>query len=165
MPSPDGTDMLEPAHTETLSAIDYYRDPAIRARMLEACGSDQDGRPTAAYVAGLGEPGPPHQTWAEAVRIPVDQIATLWARGVDISRSLWDAKQLLFMLELDYLNVDQPAEPYLRPAEVFVKLEPAYRAVRREFRQLGLSATHPDDWPRVSVCRRRAARSSRSFTS
>ena len=71
--------------------------------------------------------------------MPADQIATLWARGVDISRSLWDAKHLVFMLELDYLNVDQPAEPFLRPAEVFVKLEPAYRATRREFRQLGLA--------------------------
>ena len=132
--------MLEPAHTESLSAIDYYRDPTVRARMLEACGSDQDGQPTAAYIAGLGDPGPPHQTWAEAVRLPVDQISTLWTRGVDISRSLWDAKQLLFMLELDYLNVDRPAESVLRPAEVFFKLEPVYRAARVVFQQFGLAA-------------------------
>jgi hypothetical protein len=124
---------------DALSVIDYYGHPAVRARMLAACGTTGDGRPSAAFVAGLGEGGPAHQTWDDAVRLPADRIASLWASGDDISRSLWDETQLVFMLELDYLNVDQPAEPFLRPAEAFYKLEWACRAARRAFRRLGLA--------------------------
>ena len=122
-----------------MSVMDFYRDPAVRARMLEGCGQNRDGRPSAVFVAGFGEGGPPLQTWETADRVPTRDITSLWARGVDISRSLWDEDHLVFMLELDYLNVDQPSEPFLRPAEVFFKLERAYRAARREFHLLALA--------------------------
>ena len=58
--------------------------------------------------------------------------------GCDIARSLWDRTQLIFFIELDYENIDEPGEPYLRPAEAFFKLEPVYRAARRVFTRLGL---------------------------
>jgi hypothetical protein len=118
--------------------VDYYRRDEIRARMLEACGGGPAKRPSAAYIAGLGESPDPWQTWEHAERRASDRIETLWARGMDMSRSLWDAAQLIFMLDLDYLNVDEPAEPFLRPAEVFFKLEPTYRAALRVFRTLNL---------------------------
>jgi hypothetical protein len=121
-----------------LTAVDYYRRDEIRARMLEACGGGPAKRPSAAYIAGLGESPDPWMTWEHAERRASDRIETLWARGMDISRSLWDAAQLIFMLDLDYLNVDEPAEPFLRPAEVFFKLEPTYRAALRVFRTLNL---------------------------
>lgn len=122
-----------------LTTAGYYSDLAIRARMLEACGAVGGAGATAAFVAGLGEGGPPHQTWSDAAHVPVDRLTELWTRGVDISRSLWDTSQLVFMIELDYLNVDQPAEPFLRPAEVFFKLEPVLRAARQVFRGLSLA--------------------------
>ena len=121
-----------------LTAIDYYRRDDIRARMLDACGAGTRSRPSAAYVAGLGENGHPWVTWEHAERLASDRIEALWDRGMDISRSLWDAARLIFVLELDYLNVDEPAEPFLRPAEVFFKLEPTYRAAQRIFRTLNL---------------------------
>jgi hypothetical protein len=39
----------------------------------------------------------------------------------------------VFFLELDYQNVDRPDEPFTHPAEVFFKLEFAYRAAWRFF--------------------------------
>ena len=121
-----------------LTPVEYYEVEAIRARMLEGCGAGPQVQPSAAYVAGLGDSSESLLTWEHTERVPPDQIATFWARGMDISRSLWDKSHLIFVLELDYLNVDQPAEPFLRPAEVFFKLEPAYRALLRVCRAFNL---------------------------
>jgi hypothetical protein len=141
MPSDDRlhAEAAQDSRMRVLSSINYYGDRAVRARMLESCAANTDGRPSAAYVAGLGDGDSPLPTWDTALPRPADQLSALWARGVDISRSLWDDTHLVFMLELDYLNVDQPSEPFLRPAEVFFKLEPAYRAAQREFRLLDLA--------------------------
>ena len=117
----------------TLTPVEYYRRDEVRARMLEACGAGPDTPPSAAYVVGLDDGGGPVTSWDRVTHRPLDQLTALWERGTDISRSLWDASHLIFMLELDYLNIDQPAEPFLRPAEVFFKLEPAYRAARHVF--------------------------------
>jgi hypothetical protein len=46
----------------------------------------------------------------------------------------------MFFLQLDYLNVDRPAEPFVHPADVFLKLEPAYHAVTSVFSALRLRA-------------------------
>jgi hypothetical protein len=106
--------------------------------MLEGCGSGPDAEPSAAYVVGLGEGAEPVASWERVTQRPIAHIGALWDLGTDISRSLWDASHLIFMLELDYQNIDQPGEPFLRPAEVFFKLEPSYRAATRTFRAFGL---------------------------
>ncbi|HET9368984.1 MAG TPA: hypothetical protein VFO19_02005 [Vicinamibacterales bacterium] len=124
---------------DVTSGAAYYRDAGVRARMLEACGAVGTAPPTATYVAGLLEGSAAHPNWAEADRLPIERIDELWAGGADISRSLWDTGHLVFMLELDYLNVDQPAEPFLRPAEVFFKIEGAFRAALQALRGLGLA--------------------------
>jgi hypothetical protein len=118
----------------------YYRDPAVRARILEYCGATSTKPPSAAFVVG-SEPGgeglprattPPH--------VPVSRLPELLDRGGAISRSLWDTRHLIFFLELDYLNADRPEEPFVHPADVFLKLEPAYHAVTSVFGALGLRA-------------------------
>jgi len=121
-----------------LTPVEYYEVEAIRARMLEGCGGGPQIQPSAAYVAGLGDSSGSLVTWEHVERLPPDEIATLWERGLDISRSLWDKSHLILLLDLDYLNVDQPAEPFLRPAEVFFKLEPIYRAALRVCRAFNL---------------------------
>ena len=120
-----------------LTPVEYYRRDAVRARMLEGCGAGPDTPSSAAYVVGLGD-SPGRVSWEHVTPRPVDQIAAIWGLGTDISRSLWDTSHLIVMLELDYLNVDQPWEPFLRPADVFFKLEPTYRAAMRTFRAFGL---------------------------
>jgi hypothetical protein len=121
-----------------LTPVEYYRREEIRARMLDGCGAGPDTPPSAAYVVGLGAGDGPVTSWEHVEPRPLAQIGALWDVGADISRSLWDASHLIFTLELDYQNVDQPWEPFLRPAEVFFKLEPTYRASMRTFRAFGL---------------------------
>jgi hypothetical protein len=122
----------------TPSVEAYYRDLQVRARILEYCGATASASPSAAFLVGLGaEPGGP-LTWDEAERVPMSGIDSFFERGLDISRSFWDERSLPFLIELDYLNVDEPAEPFLRPAEVYFKLEAAYRATLRVFGALHL---------------------------
>jgi hypothetical protein len=133
--------VMPPVRAPVRSSADYYDDPIVRERMLEACGAGAGSQPSAAFVAGLGQDehdAPVPLTWGEAARLPPGEITTFWSSGADMSRSLWDETHLVFMLELDYLNADQPGEPFLRPAEVFFKLEPTYCAALHEFRRLDL---------------------------
>lgn len=128
------------ASTETvptqMSVERYYADTDVQRRMLEYCGGTT---PTAVYVAGY-EPGGPVPGWNPASRGPALDLPSLWNQNCDIARSLWDTDHLIFFLELDYLNIDRADEPFTHPAEVFFKLEPAYRAASRFFRTLGM---HP----------------------
>jgi hypothetical protein len=112
------------------SASEYYADPSIRERMLEYCGATDGRPPSSAYLVGIGPGHGPFPSWEQAEVVPPTEMERFWSSGCDISRALWDERSLIFVVDLDYQNPDQPSEPYLRPAEVFVKLEPAYRAVR-----------------------------------
>jgi hypothetical protein len=110
---------------------DYYSQPAVRDRLIEYCGGAANAAPTAAYVAALLDDQRPHLTWDRSVCMAATRVSALCAEPGDLSRSLWDTKHLLFVLDLDYQNVDAPQEPFTHPAEVFFKLEPAYRATRQ----------------------------------
>lgn len=112
----------------------YYRDPEVRARVLEFLGATAARPATAAFVVALDAPGRfPFTTWDVCRPRPVSDISAALERGADLSRSLWDAEQLLFFLDLDHLDVDEPAEPFVNPTGVFAKLEPVYRAAKRVF--------------------------------
>jgi hypothetical protein len=121
-------------------AAEYYRNPHVRQRMREYCGQVGGAPPSAAYLVGLGPQDGLMPSWDQHPVTPPAEIERLWDVGCDISRALWDTRDLILILDIDYQNVDQPAEPYLRPAEVFVKLEPVYRTVRRVLAHHGILA-------------------------
>src|SRR5688572_15108103 len=103
---------------------DYYAQPAVRDRLVEYCGGAAGAAPTAAYVSALRDDQLPHLTWKRSVSVPAARMSTLFDEPGDLSRSLWDTQHLLFVLDVDYQNVDAPQEPFTHPAEVFFKLEP-----------------------------------------
>ncbi|HYN06101.1 MAG TPA: hypothetical protein VES67_01805 [Vicinamibacterales bacterium] len=115
--------VIPPAAKRTASAdeavADYFGDANVRARIVEFCGAAGGRRPTAAYLAALGPTKPNGEP-------------------PDLARSLWDLDHLLFFLQLDYVNADHPEEPFVHPADVLLKLEPAYRACRAVFDALDL---------------------------
>jgi hypothetical protein len=123
-----------------LSAADYYRDDAVRARILEHCGARPTRPATAAYVATIDTEAAGPSTWDRPIQVPVTDLPRLLEEGRDVSRSLWDTENLLFFFEIDYLNSDRPAEPFVHPADVFLKLEPTYHAVASTFGALHLRA-------------------------
>jgi hypothetical protein len=119
---------------------DYYALAAVRQRLIEYCGGAADRSPTAAYVAALRDDQRPHLTWERSVCVAADRMSSIFAEPGDLSRSLWDTQSLLFVLDLDYQNVDTPQEPFTHPAEVFFKLEPTYRATRQILDRVALPA-------------------------
>lgn len=118
----------------------YYRDPAVRLRLREYCGGTSTAAPSAAYVATLQDDGRPHLTWDRSRRLPSPQMDALFHECGDLSRSLWDVRDLLFVIDLDHQNIDVPSEPFTHPADVFVKLEPTYRATRQVLAGVGIPA-------------------------
>jgi hypothetical protein len=125
--------------TRPLFVPDYYDNADVRHAILEYCGATSSAPPSAVYLAGLCPGGAALPAWdRHAERVGPAKLDDLTAIGCDIARSLWDRTHVIFLIELDYENIDKPAEPYLRPAEAFFKLEPVYRAAQRVFAQLGL---------------------------
>jgi hypothetical protein len=118
----------------------YYDQPAVRRRLLEYCGADRDGRPTAAYVATLQDDQHPFLTWTRSGRVPPAQFDALCAERGDLSRSAWDTRNLIFIVDLDHQNIDAPWEPFLHPADAFLTLEPVYRVIRSLLRSYGIDA-------------------------
>lgn len=121
-----------------LQVEDYYARDEVCARIVEYCGGSSTRPPTAAFVATLAPDESPTPSWERADRVLASRLASVWAHRSDLARSLWDAQHLLFLLELDYENIDLPAEPFVHPADVLLKLEPAYQAASTLFRRLHL---------------------------
>jgi hypothetical protein len=90
-------------------------DPAMRARISEFLGLEAGfSRPTALFVTIGDEHGvdssDPRKAWELPTRLKSD---------CEICRSLWDSSSLLVDLDLEYVNFDFPAEPYLNPGRTF----------------------------------------------
>ena len=120
------------------SAAEYQRMPDVVARVREFCGVDSPDGAGCEYVSSLRAIDGPHATWGEVTFHPPGRVDDLLAEGGDVVRSLWDRRSLLVYLDLDYRDAEAPADPYFHPAECFLRLEPAYRAVRAGFEELGM---------------------------
>jgi hypothetical protein len=67
-----------------------------------------------------------------------DSLGSLLDEGADVTRSLGDERGSLILLDVDYVNHEDPAEAYRDPALCFETLEPVYRAVKAWFHSYGL---------------------------
>lgn len=106
---------------------EYYRDRHVRDRIHEYMTSDGYACRYLATMTGTEGPFP---TWYSATRHPASTWRAHLEAGADVARSLWDRKALIVHLDVDYLNVDRPGEPFEHPDRVFRKLEPVHVAVR-----------------------------------
>jgi hypothetical protein len=115
----------------------YYRSPAVRVRLAEFCGAcvSGSGAFTSRYLVAYRAP-----LQGAGQRCPTAAFDRLLDEGVDIGRSLWDAAGLVADLDIDYQNVDFPAEGLLHPEATFEKLEPVHVAVSELCAELGLSS-------------------------
>lgn len=116
----------------------YGNDPYVQARVIEYCGGSASEAPTAAYLATLAERGDPFVTWDTVDRHDASDVVGLLSHDLEVARSLWDTRSLLFLVDLDHLRPDAPAEPFLHPADVFVRLEPVYRVTTRVLGAFGI---------------------------
>ena len=130
-----------PAHLFDMQDIletlrDYYRQPAVRERMLEFLGADEAGDFTAEYITA--------DTPALAERTPLLpwELSAQLDAGRDICRSLADRDSLIAHLDIEYVNFDFPADAYLDPARAFALQEPLELAVKRVLGHYGIEALH-----------------------
>jgi len=130
-----GPDRLEPWERVRT----FYRSRAVRNRILEYCGAEDSGVSTAWGMAGFG--GARHlveEDGSPVVYSQPDSLGSLLEEGADVTRSLGDERGSLILLDVDYVNHEDPAEAYRDPALCFETLEPVYRAVKAWFLSYGL---------------------------
>src|SRR6185436_1478024 len=99
--------------------------PSIRARMTEFLGASSLTEATCVYLLGEGA-SPADQTGP----VPPTELGSLLARGLDVRRSLWDRASLLVDLDVEYVNFDFLAEPYLFPERTFEVQQPVVSEIR-----------------------------------
>jgi hypothetical protein len=111
---------------------EYYRSSAVRHRIAEYCGGlAGDAQSfTALVLAGYG--GADHLRTREGapVSLSLSAFARLLHDGADVCRSLGDRTGTLLVFDIDYMNPDDPFEPYRDPARTFEALEPVLSCVR-----------------------------------
>jgi len=89
-------------------AAGLYADQSMRLRMLEYYGGDSLQNLTCEYLTAGDKDASHHRQPLLTAQLPA-----LWSQGLDISRSLWDRRSLIFHLDIDYVNFDCPAAHYL----------------------------------------------------
>jgi hypothetical protein len=112
---------------------DYYAQPAVRQRIDEFCMSPFEDRFSAVDVAGYGGVRWLRQPDDTPVRRPLDDVFRLLDEGADVLRSLADRAGTLLVMDLDFVNPVDPAEPCREPERCFERLQPAHRALLSAF--------------------------------
>ncbi|HEX5720543.1 MAG TPA: hypothetical protein VF179_30590 [Thermoanaerobaculia bacterium] len=98
--------------------------PHIRARMTEFLGASSLAEATCVYLLGEGT-SPAEQTGP----VPPTELGSLLERGLEIRRSLWDRASLIADLDIEYVNFDYLAEPYLFPERTFAVQQPVVSGI------------------------------------
>jgi len=116
---------------------EYSTNRHVRQRMVEFLGGASLEQATAVYL-----------TRCDLVRYdrldlkkPVE-LDYFLDNALDVGRSLWDRDGLLADLDIEYVNFDFPAEPYLDPARSFFLQEPVVAAVKEMLSGLGMEFLH-----------------------
>jgi hypothetical protein len=115
---------------------DFYKTPAVRARILEFLGGDTPSNATCEFITADGVDWPIREP-----RLPAELFHSL-EEGLDICRSLSDKQSLLAHLDIEYVNFDFAAEAYLDPKRTFDLQEPVAGAIHRILEHFGIQALH-----------------------
>jgi len=116
---------------------DYYASGDVRARMIEFLGGRSLGEVTCMFISG--------DTTSPEENFHPREPGELWEcleRGYDVSRSLWDRNSLIADIDIEYVNFDFPAEPYLDPERIFDLQSPVEEAVERILVEHGIWPLH-----------------------
>jgi hypothetical protein len=89
--------------------MNYYAHPRVRARMAEFLAIDQPGgdATSAGFLIGNAH----HTDYRKLQRM--NELPLCLENEFEVSRSLWDSMLLLVDLDIEYVNFDFPAEPYV----------------------------------------------------
>jgi hypothetical protein len=73
---------------------------------------------------------------------PPSALGSCLDEGLDVARSLWDHDALIADFDIDYVNFDFPAEPYLDPERTFALQRPVVDALKACLQRYGIAPLH-----------------------
>jgi len=134
-------DSGRPVESPIAKLAAYYASESVRARLAEYCGEAAPlaGDFDAWGIAGYGGSTRLHEPEGAPVPFPMNRWKWLLADGADLCRSLADRRGTLILLDVDYSNPEDPAEPYHHPEACFLRLEPVYQTLCEAFARLSLA--------------------------
>jgi hypothetical protein len=120
---------------EEAMIIDYYQSPAVMARIIEFLGGETLNGATCSYVSPLT-----NKIGLELpAAYPPKSIKNCKEFVYGISRSVWDRRSLIADMDIEYVNFNFPAEPYLDPLRTFTLLEPVRKAALTTLQNFGIA--------------------------
>lgn len=120
-----------------MNVLEYYQNEHVRNRMIEFLGGNSLDSATSMFITQCDTESEDKWDFKRS-----DEIEYFWNRGLDISRSLWDQKWLIAHLDIEYVNFDFPAEPYLDPVRTFLLQRPSEIAVEKILLKYAISPLH-----------------------
>jgi hypothetical protein len=125
--------------TEEINPLldEYYANSNVRARLVQFLGGSAAKSMTAEFVTADDEESQarfqPHGT---------NEIWRLLKEHYDVGRSLWDRESLIVDLDVEYVNFDQPAMPFVQPRMCYDLQAPVVRAVEQWLLKRGIAPLH-----------------------
>jgi hypothetical protein len=120
-----------------MNVENYYQCPAIRRRIAEFLASDHHDTVSAVFITPCDVV---HEIGTD-FRLP-NELEYFYERSYDINRSLWDSSSLIAHLDIEYVNFDFPAEPYLDPIRSFDLQKEIVAAIQKILLEYGVSPLH-----------------------
>jgi hypothetical protein len=115
----------------------YYGDRHVRERIDEFFGGSVPEQSSAIYFAAGTDAVSNHRR-----ALPLEEMPSWLEQGAEVNRSLWDRESLIAHLDIEYVNFDQPALPYLNPDRAFALQEPVAEAVEKILGACGIRPLH-----------------------
>jgi hypothetical protein len=75
-------------------------------------------------------------------RRPLEEFQSWLNHGAEVNRSLWDRKSLIAHLDIEYVNFDHAAYPYLTAEQIFELQRPVVSAAKSLFSHFRLAPLH-----------------------
>ncbi|RPI23727.1 MAG: hypothetical protein EHM61_19045 [Acidobacteria bacterium] len=116
---------------------DYYRNPDVVSRVTEFLGGFSVEEATCVYLSRSD-----HVLYSNLQLKTPTQLPYYLDQGVDLARSLWDRRSLIVDLDIEYVNFDFPAEPYLDLERTFSLQQPVVLAVQKVLLRSGIAPLH-----------------------
>ena len=115
----------------------YYATPDVRARLIESLGGRRLDEATCYYLGRCFDTIKPGFCMKKPGALDL-----FLRKEWDVARSLWDRQWLIADVDIEYVNFDFPAEPFLDYRRCFSLQEPVRHAGERVFAEIGMQPLH-----------------------
>jgi hypothetical protein len=120
-----------------LNLQEYYARQEVRQRMVEFLGGHRLEDASCAYLtADDSSPGLDYHPR------PPGELGAFLNEGMDVKRSLWDRRSLVVHIDIEYVNFDYPADPYVDPERSLSLQRPLVRCLQERLLTYGIAPLH-----------------------